>query len=159
MYLVILESPYAGGTHLPIDMRERDKQRNILYARACMKDCLNKGEAPFLSHLLYTQVLDDDVKEERALGINEMKPEVKKRFLEISKDNYGNDHGHALEGLIKYHDGLCNTGHEEIETKIDILADEINKVKEKVDSLTEEKKTPEGYVKSPDGSKLIKNVE
>lgn len=59
--LVIVESPYAG-----------DVDRNVAYARACLRDCLvERGEAPFASHLLYTQpgVLDDLVPAERALGI------------------------------------------------------------------------------------------
>jgi len=58
MRLVIIESPYAG-----------DVERNTAYARAAMKDCLERGEAPLASHLLYTQVLDDDVPAERAMGI------------------------------------------------------------------------------------------
>jgi hypothetical protein len=60
MRLVILESPYAG-----------DVEANIDYARACMRDCLLRGEAPFASHLLYTQdgVLDDRLWPERRLGI------------------------------------------------------------------------------------------
>lgn len=58
---VILESPYAGQVN-----------RNTNYARACMRDCLLRGEAPFASHLLYTQpgVLDDLVPDERQLGID-----------------------------------------------------------------------------------------
>jgi hypothetical protein len=42
------------------------------YARACLKDCLLRGEAPFASHLLYTQpgVLDDTIPEEREHGIH-----------------------------------------------------------------------------------------
>lgn len=61
MKRVILESPYAGNVALNTD-----------YARACLADCLKRGEAPFASHLLYTQpgVLDDDKPEERALGID-----------------------------------------------------------------------------------------
>ena len=61
MKRVIIESPYAG-----------DVERNIRYARAAMKDCIRRGEAPFASHLLYTQegVLDDDKPEERQLGID-----------------------------------------------------------------------------------------
>jgi hypothetical protein len=60
MRLVILESPYAG-----------DVERNVGYARAAMRDCLDRGEAPLASHLLYTQpgVLDDADPAERALGI------------------------------------------------------------------------------------------
>lgn len=58
--LVIVESPYAG-----------DVERNIAYARACVRDSLRRGEAPIASHLLYTQdgVLDDGRPEERVLGI------------------------------------------------------------------------------------------
>ena len=58
--LVVIESPYAG-----------DVERNLIYARACMSDCLLRGEQPFASHLLYTQpgILSDHVPEERALGI------------------------------------------------------------------------------------------
>jgi hypothetical protein len=55
--LVILESPYAGNVEL-----------NTQYARACMLDSLRRGEAPMVSHLLYTQVLPD-VGEDRKLGI------------------------------------------------------------------------------------------
>ena len=57
---VLIESPYAG-----------DVARNERYARACLADSLARGEAPFASHLLYTQpgVLDDTNPEERAQGI------------------------------------------------------------------------------------------
>ena len=60
MKRVILESPYAG-----------DVKRNLEYARAAMADCLHRGEAPFASHLLYTQpgVLDDSKQWERDYGI------------------------------------------------------------------------------------------
>ena len=36
-----------------------------------MHDCFKRGEAPYASHLLYTQdgVLDDNIPEERMLGI------------------------------------------------------------------------------------------
>ena len=56
--LVLVESPFAG-----------DRERNIRYLKAAMFDCIERGEAPFASHLLYTQFLDDDVPEERAAGI------------------------------------------------------------------------------------------
>lgn len=57
--IVILESPYAGNI-----------ARNTAYARLCMYDSLNRGEAPMVSHLLYTQVLNDEVQVEREIGIN-----------------------------------------------------------------------------------------
>lgn len=60
MKKVIIESPFAG-----------DVQKNIEYARKCMRDSLLRGEAPIASHLLYTQdgILDDNIPEERTLGI------------------------------------------------------------------------------------------
>lgn len=60
MIRVILESPYAG-----------DIERNIKYARECVRHSLSLGEAPIASHLLYTQegILDDNILEERILGI------------------------------------------------------------------------------------------
>lgn len=60
MKLVILESPFRGNWFL-----------NLKYARACLRDCLLRGEAPIAMHTHYTQpgVLDDDIPEERALGI------------------------------------------------------------------------------------------
>lgn len=58
MKLVILESPYAGNV-----------ARNVEYAKRCALDCLNRGESPMVSHLLYTQMLDDTKPAERKLGI------------------------------------------------------------------------------------------
>lgn len=60
MRLVIVESPYAG-----------DIEHNVRYARCAMAECLRSGEAPFASHLLYTQpgVLRDDDPAQRKLGI------------------------------------------------------------------------------------------
>ena len=58
--LVILESPYAG-----------DIYKNIAYAKRCVRDCLDRGESPIVSHLLFTQpgILRDEFPEERKLGI------------------------------------------------------------------------------------------
>jgi hypothetical protein len=57
---VVLESPYAGNV-----------AANIAYARACLRDCLMRGEAPLASHLLYTQdgIFRDDIPVERTIGI------------------------------------------------------------------------------------------
>lgn len=61
MKLVIIESPYAG-----------DIEANVAYARAAMRDSLERGEYPIASHLLYTQpgILRDEVPEERQWGID-----------------------------------------------------------------------------------------
>lgn len=54
--IIVMESPFAGGF-------------GVDYARSCMEELLREGHTPFPSHLLYTQVLDDDLPEERDLGI------------------------------------------------------------------------------------------
>jgi len=59
MQITILESPFAGNV-----------EANTEYARKCMLDSLKRGEAPMVSHLLYTQVLDDTIPNERKLGID-----------------------------------------------------------------------------------------
>lgn len=65
MRLVIVESPYAGKS-------EEERERNVRYAQAAMRDCLKRGEAPLASHLLYAYsgVLDDEVEIDRELGID-----------------------------------------------------------------------------------------
>ena len=64
MKRVIIESPFRGASR-------REQAENIAYARRCVRDSLERGEAPIASHLLYTQdtILRDDVPEERAWGI------------------------------------------------------------------------------------------
>ena len=61
MKRVYVASPFRGAT------AEATRQ-NIVYARLCMLDSLERGEAPYLSHLLYTQVWaeSDDL---RAAGL------------------------------------------------------------------------------------------
>lgn len=70
MRCVIIETPYGSGDPKIVE-------RNIRFARACMKDSLDRGEAPYLSHLLYTQVYDDQNPALREAGI--------KAGLEIGK--------------------------------------------------------------------------
>jgi hypothetical protein len=68
--LVVIESPYGSN---PDGSRadEATVERNVRYVRACMADCLKRGEAPIASHALYTQpgVLDDSDVEQRLLGM------------------------------------------------------------------------------------------
>jgi len=58
MIRVIIESPFAG-----------DIEKNKEYLALCFADCFARGEAPYASHALYTQFLDDLNPEERKLGI------------------------------------------------------------------------------------------
>lgn len=43
--------------------------QHIEYAKECALDSFNRGEAPFVPHLLYTEILDDSIMEERRLGM------------------------------------------------------------------------------------------
>lgn len=60
MKKVIVESPYAGNILV-----------HIAYAKRAIKDSLDRSEAPYASHLFFTQegILDDTKPEERKLGI------------------------------------------------------------------------------------------
>jgi hypothetical protein len=101
----VLETPYAG-----------DVEANLHYARLCMADCLKRGEAPFASHLLYTQpgVLDDTDPEERKLGIEagflwakSLTDGVDLRVVYVDRGisggmQQGIDHGKALKQTIVY---------------------------------------------------------
>ncbi len=101
MKTVIVESPFAG-----------DVKKNIRYARAAMRDCLLRGEAPYASHLLYTQegVLNDDVPEEREHGIQAgfawrqaAQATVVYQDLGISRGmQYGIDHAKEQGSEIEY---------------------------------------------------------
>jgi hypothetical protein len=58
MRIVTIESPLAG-----------DFERNIRYARWCLRDSLLLDEAPFASQLFYPQCFDDATPEARAIGM------------------------------------------------------------------------------------------
>ncbi|MDP3640305.1 MAG: hypothetical protein Q8R53_03835 [Nanoarchaeota archaeon] len=64
MKLVYIESPFKGENW-------ELTARNVYYARLCVRDCLKRGEAPYASHLFFTQagILNDAIPEERFLGI------------------------------------------------------------------------------------------
>lgn len=59
---VLVETPLNAPTQEGVDA-------NMAYARECMADAFRRGEAPFLSHLLYPQVLNDRIPAERTQGI------------------------------------------------------------------------------------------
>jgi len=58
MKRVIVESPFAG-----------DRRRNRRYLESCLRDCVLRGESPYASHKMLTDCLDDEVPEERKLGM------------------------------------------------------------------------------------------
>lgn len=58
MRRVIIESPYAGEVN-----------NNRAYLQECVLDCLKRNESPYASHGFFTQFLNDNKPDERALGI------------------------------------------------------------------------------------------
>lgn len=59
--LVVVESRHAGSPD--------EVARNIAYTLRCVRHSIAQGESPVAGHLLYTRVLNDEIAEERALGI------------------------------------------------------------------------------------------
>lgn len=64
MRLVVLESPFTGDGLQTTEM-------NVFYLQHCLRDSLLRGESPYASHAIYTQlnVLDDKDPAERKLGM------------------------------------------------------------------------------------------
>jgi hypothetical protein len=60
--LTIVESPFRATEYY-------SQEQHKLYLMHALADCYQRGEAPFASHHLATEVLDDDTPYERALGI------------------------------------------------------------------------------------------
>jgi len=60
--LVVIESPYRAT-------QERSQEQHRAYLLHCLADSIGRGENPYASHHLLTEVLNDDVPMERALGI------------------------------------------------------------------------------------------
>ncbi|MBA59639.1 MAG: hypothetical protein CMQ40_10790 [Gammaproteobacteria bacterium] len=59
---VIIESPLSASNG-------RTMAENRLYGLECVRDCVERGEAPIAAHLLLPLVLDDTKPEEREIGM------------------------------------------------------------------------------------------
>ena len=90
---VLLESPYSSP--------ERKKLvENFNYAKAILNDSISKGESPFLSHLFYTQFLNDRNKDERQEGMEAGWAMLHKADLVAVYLDYGWTDG-MVEGIIR----------------------------------------------------------
>lgn len=65
MRRVVLESPYHASSQDEFDA-------NCAYTRACLRDSLQRNEAPLASHITYARfgALDDGLPHDRARGIS-----------------------------------------------------------------------------------------
>ena len=61
--LVYIESPFAASEDLTVEDHTE-------YAKLCLTHSLELGEFPFVSHLLFTLVLDDLAEDERRIGMH-----------------------------------------------------------------------------------------
>lgn len=92
--------------------------RNEAFARFCMRDCLERGEAPFAPHLLLPQVLEDRIESDRALGTTVGQAWLERADLLAVYDGLGISEGMQAEidlaihwGIpIDYRKGGVNTG-------------------------------------------------
>lgn len=103
--LTVLESPYRGWGETR-DEIAHNIHLNLTYARVCLRDSIQRGEAPLASHLLYTQALDDSIPEERKLGLM-------CGIVWIPHANYGvfyTDRGWSAGMLASLHDVYLDIG-------------------------------------------------
>jgi len=98
MKLVYIESPFKGENW-------ELTARNVYYARLCVRDSLKRGEAPYASHLFFTQagVLNDAIQEERDLGIAAGQAMGDKFDLRAVYDDFGISRGmqYGVERALK----------------------------------------------------------
>lgn len=87
--LAFVCSPYRG-----------DKERNMTYVRELLTYAINAGYVPIAPHLLYTQVLNDDVPEERKIGINLCEELIRKSDIVIIGKKYGLSLGMKREIIL-----------------------------------------------------------
>ena len=86
--LVYIESPYAESESGSVEDHEE-------YARLCMTDCIKRGEFPFVSHLLYPQVLDDLEDSERRQGMRGGEAWASQADLRVVYTDMGESNGMA----------------------------------------------------------------
>ena len=95
--------------------------------------------------------IKESVNPEKKLYIQRIPPQTKKRFMKLAEEEFENDYGFTLKHLIDLRDGMYPTGHEEIEAKINLLADKISELHEKIIKLEHK---PEKEIKTLSGKKI-----
>ncbi len=102
MKLVVIESPFAPPKHVTMaSVRQQYIDRNQAYLRACALWALGQGWAPYASHKLLTQWLDDEVPEQRDLGIRAGLVWADAASLALVGVDYGISPG--MDRAIKHH--------------------------------------------------------
>ncbi|MEK6905297.1 MAG: hypothetical protein AABX24_02745 [Nanoarchaeota archaeon] len=98
MKLAYIESPFKGENW-------ESTRRNVFYAKLCVRDSLLRGEAPYASHLFFTQagILNDAIQEERDLGIAAGQAMGDKFDLRVVYEDFGISRGmqYGIERALK----------------------------------------------------------
>lgn len=90
--VVVVESPFAG-----------EVERNVEYAFRALRDCIDRDESPYASHLLLTRVLDDGDEDDRARGLRLGAQVTSRADKVVVYDDYGLSGGmHA--GIARAHE-------------------------------------------------------
>ena len=76
--ICIVESPYAAREHNGVFYTVED---NKAYLQKAIRHAIATGYAPFASHQMYTDALNDSIPAERALGISMLES-----FLELAAE-------------------------------------------------------------------------
>ena len=84
--ICIVESPYAAREHNGVFYTVED---NKAYLQKAIRHAIAAGYAPFASHQMYTDALNDSIPGERKLGMSMLEP-----FLELAAEvRFYEDHG------------------------------------------------------------------
>lgn len=89
----------------------------------------------------------DKIKEtvgKRSIHINRVPEKTKEFFTELAKKEFEDDYGWTLKKLVDVYQGLYPSGNEEIEAKIELLANEIAEIKQKLEKPKRKIKTVSG---------------
>ncbi len=78
-----------------------------------------------------------------SLVIARIPEKTKTEFMKWCEEDLCKDYGMGIKWLLDYYKGTLPNQNEEINEKIEILADEINKLKEKIAKLTQKPKEKE----------------
>jgi|TARA_R100001530_G_scaffold2717_1_gene4365 hypothetical protein len=85
------------------------------------------------------------------LFIGRIPEKTKTRFKEIAKAEFMDDFGMLLKKMVDVYDGFYPSGNEEVEAKLNFLADEISSIKNK---LKESEEEPEEGRKTLSGRRI-----
>lgn len=113
--LTIIESPF--GTHVDgTRCTLEEMAANVAYGLRCIRDSLDRGEAPFGSHLLYPLVYDDATPSERKAGM-----EAGFAWGEVARqvavyEDFGITEG-MREGIRRHRSGGLKVEYRQIGTK------------------------------------------